>query len=70
MSRDRTREIFEKLAAKPDTRKAVGKQNDYLGWINDAKLQETKMERLNQMLDELEKGGVYMNIEHPPSMKK
>jgi uncharacterized protein YdeI (YjbR/CyaY-like superfamily) len=45
-------------------------QNDYLGWINDAKLQETKIERLNQMLDELEKGGVYMNMEHPPSMKK
>lgn len=45
-------------------------QNDYIGWINEAKLQETKQERLNQMLDELEKGGVYMGIVHPPLEKK
>ncbi|MDX1591217.1 MAG: YdeI/OmpD-associated family protein [Balneolaceae bacterium] len=44
-------------------------QNDYLGWINRAKLEETKQKRLNQMLDELEKGGVYMNMDHPPSRK-
>jgi len=45
-------------------------QNDYIIWINDAKLQETKQKRLYQMLDELEKGGIYMNIEHPASEKK
>jgi len=45
-------------------------QNDYLGWINEAKLKETKMKRFYQMLDELEKGGVYMNMDHPPSAKK
>lgn len=45
-------------------------QNDYIAWINEARLKETKMERLNQMLDELEKGGVYMNMAHPPSEKK
>ncbi|MBE0583520.1 MAG: YdeI/OmpD-associated family protein [Desulfofustis sp.] len=44
-------------------------QNDYIGWINNAKLQETKDKRLRQMLDELEKGGVYMNMAHPPSSK-
>lgn len=33
-------------------------QNDYLGWINRAKRPETQAKRLNQMLDELEKGGV------------
>ncbi len=45
-------------------------QNDYLSWINEAKLQETKMKRLHQMLDELEKGGIYMKMEHPASKKK
>jgi uncharacterized protein YdeI (YjbR/CyaY-like superfamily) len=44
-------------------------QNDYVGWINQAKRQETKEKRLRQMLDELEMGGVYMNIEHPASRK-
>ncbi len=37
-------------------------QNDYIGWINRAKLEATKQKRLNQMLDELEKGGIYMKM--------
>lgn len=45
-------------------------QNDYLGWIHDARLKKTKMERLYQMLDELDKGGIYMNMAHPASAKK
>lgn len=45
-------------------------QNDYIGWINSAKRQETKEKRLAQMLDELEAGGVYMNMAHPASRKK
>lgn len=45
-------------------------QNDYIGWIERAKKQDTKEKRLNQMLAELEKGGVYMNMSHPPSEKK
>lgn len=44
-------------------------QNDYLGWINDAKQQSTKDKRLAQMLEELELGGVYMKMPHPPSSK-
>ena len=44
-------------------------QNDYLGWISRAKLQETKLKRLQQMLDELKEGGVYMNMKHPASKK-
>jgi uncharacterized protein YdeI (YjbR/CyaY-like superfamily) len=44
-------------------------QNDYIGWINGAKLQETKEKRLHQMLDELEAGGVYMKMAHPSSKK-
>ena len=37
-------------------------QNDYIGWINRAKLESTKQKRLNQMLDELKKQNVYMNM--------
>lgn len=44
-------------------------QNDYVGWINAAKRQETKEKRIQQMLDELERGGVYMKMSHSPSRK-
>ena len=37
-------------------------RNDYLGWINRAKRIETKMRRLEQMLDELGAGDRYMNM--------
>jgi uncharacterized protein YdeI (YjbR/CyaY-like superfamily) len=37
-------------------------QNDYIGWITRAKLEATKQKRLDQMLDELKKGGVYMKM--------
>lgn len=42
-------------------------QNDYVGWINRARRRETKDKRLRQMLEELEAGGVYMKMKHPPS---
>ena len=42
-------------------------QNDYVGWINRAKRQETKDKRLRQMLEELARGGVYMKMKHPAS---
>jgi len=45
-------------------------QNDYIGWIERAKRQETKEKRLAQMLDELMIGGVYMKMGHPASAKK
>ena len=44
-------------------------QNDYIGWINHAKLETTKLKRLAQMLDELEQGGIYMKMDHPASRK-
>lgn len=37
-------------------------RNDYLLWINKVKRQETKQKHLNQMLDELESGGLYMGM--------
>lgn len=45
-------------------------QDEYIGWINEAKLPDTKQKRLNQVLDELEKGGVFMGVVHPPPEKK
>jgi len=38
-------------------------RNDYIGWITRAKRPETQEQRLNQMLEELEKGDVYMKME-------
>ena len=37
-------------------------RNDYIGWIQRAKREETKQKRLNQMLDELKRGNVYMKM--------
>lgn len=41
-------------------------RNDYLGWIARAKREETKSKRLNQMLDELKAGDVYMKMTWRP----
>jgi uncharacterized protein YdeI (YjbR/CyaY-like superfamily) len=41
-------------------------QNDYIGWITRAKRVETQQKRLNQMLEELEKGDVYMKMKWHP----
>jgi uncharacterized protein YdeI (YjbR/CyaY-like superfamily) len=41
-------------------------QNDYIGWITRAKLESTRAKRLSQMLDELERGGVYMRMKWKP----
>ena len=37
-------------------------RNDYLMWINKAERDTTKNKRLYQMLEELEGGGLYMNM--------
>lgn len=41
-------------------------QNDYIGWINRARRIETKVRRLDQMLDELRRGNVYMKMAYKP----
>ena len=51
------RGLMDAYLARPDYQR-----NDYSGWINRAKLESTKQKRLNQMLDELERGGVYMRM--------
>ncbi len=44
-------------------------RNDYLGWINRAKREETRVKRLNQMLEELRAGDVYMKMAWRPGRK-
>jgi uncharacterized protein YdeI (YjbR/CyaY-like superfamily) len=41
-------------------------RNDYIGWIDQAKLDETRKRRIRQMLDELRRGGVYMRMKWRP----
>ena len=42
-------------------------QNDYLGWIARAKRESTREKRIEQVLEELAQGGVYMRMKHAPS---
>jgi uncharacterized protein YdeI (YjbR/CyaY-like superfamily) len=42
-------------------------RNDYLGWIAQARRPETRARRLQQMLEELAQGGVYIRMRHNPS---
>ncbi len=44
-------------------------RNDYLGWISRAQRRDTRQRRIEQMLDELARGGVYMKMDHPPSRR-
>jgi len=43
-------------------------QNDYIGWITRARRPETQEKRLNQMLEELIKGDVYMKMDWKPTI--
>jgi uncharacterized protein YdeI (YjbR/CyaY-like superfamily) len=45
-------------------------RNDYLGWIEQGKTDATQAKRTEQMLSELERGGVYMGMKHTASAKK
>lgn len=52
---------MEAYLARPDYQ-----QNDYIGWVTRAKLEATRQKRLNQMLDELKRGDVYMKMKWNP----
>ncbi|MCL2863397.1 MAG: YdeI/OmpD-associated family protein [Methanimicrococcus sp.] len=43
-------------------------QNDYVGWISRAKKNETRLKRLNQMLEELKSGDKYMGMDYSARM--
>ncbi|UVK47384.1 YdeI/OmpD-associated family protein [Mesorhizobium sp. AR07] len=51
------RGVMVAYEVRPDYQK-----NDYLGRIGRAKRPDTRQKRLDQMLDELRRGGVYMNM--------
>ena len=44
-------------------------RNDYVAWIDRAVRPDIRAKRLNQMINELRKGGVYMRMDHPASKK-
>jgi uncharacterized protein YdeI (YjbR/CyaY-like superfamily) len=50
--------LEDEYAARPPYQR-----NDYIGWITRAKRQETRENRLAQMLDELRQGDVYMKMD-------
>lgn len=59
------RGLLEKYKKRPDYQ-----QSGYLDWINEVQIREIKLQRLAQMLEELEQGGIYLNEEYPvPSDK-
>jgi uncharacterized protein YdeI (YjbR/CyaY-like superfamily) len=41
-------------------------QNDYIGWITRAKLQQTQIKRMDQMIEELKQGDKYMKMTYRP----
>ena len=64
----RQRLLDEQLMDDYDERPAY-QRNDYLGWIGRAKRDETRQKRIDQMVDELRAGGVYMKMAHAPSAR-
>ena len=57
-----SRRLMDAYLARPPYQR-----NDYIGWVTRAKLEATRRKRLNQMLDELERGGVYMKMKWRPA---
>ena len=56
-------ELMNAYDARPDYQR-----NDYITWIMQAKRDETRQKRLNQMLDELRQGDVYMRMRWNPRL--
>ena len=66
--------FVKKALQKRDLLKAYEKRPDYqqdgyLEWINEVKNQEIITQRLNQMLDELGQGNIFMQEEYKPPKK-
>jgi uncharacterized protein YdeI (YjbR/CyaY-like superfamily) len=55
--------VEKKLVEKYQSRPAY-QRNDYIGWITRAKTQETQEKRLDQMLQELTQGDLYMKMSY------
>jgi uncharacterized protein YdeI (YjbR/CyaY-like superfamily) len=59
-----TRGMMDAYQARPPYQR-----NDYIGWITRAKRPATQEKRLNQMLEELKQGDVYMKMDWDPGSK-
>jgi uncharacterized protein YdeI (YjbR/CyaY-like superfamily) len=57
-----TEAIAQRGLAEKYRQRPTYQRNDYIWWITSPKREETRLKRLNQMLDELETGGVYMKM--------
>ncbi|MCK5031975.1 MAG: YdeI/OmpD-associated family protein [Calditrichia bacterium] len=44
-------------------------RNDYISWITRAKHEETRQKSLQQMIDEIKDGGLYMKMKYNPKRK-
>lgn len=44
-------------------------RNDYISWITRAKREETRTKRIQQMIDELKDGNLYMKMKYNPKRK-
>jgi uncharacterized protein YdeI (YjbR/CyaY-like superfamily) len=69
MPEDVRRELDERGLRDAFEARPFYQRNDYLSWITRAKMIETRRGRIEQMLGELERGGVYMGMDHPPSRR-
>lgn len=58
----RDRGLLEAYRSRP-----AYQQNDYVGWITRAKRPDTRHRRLQQMLEEIELGDVYMKMRYRPA---
>lgn len=58
------RGLAEAYAARPDYQR-----NDWIGWIERAKRDETRARRIEQMLADLAAGDVYMGMAWKPGAK-
>lgn len=67
MPDDVRRALEERSLLQAYNQRPAYQRNDYLLWIGSAKGEATRAKRLNQMLEELARGGVYMNMPHKPS---
>jgi len=56
--------VADKYEARPPYQR-----NDYIGWIERAKRLETRQKRIAQMINELERGDVYMKMYWGPGGK-
>lgn len=63
-------ELEERLLLAAYNERPFYQRNDYLSWIGRAKQAATRRKRIEQMFTELERGGVYMGMDHPPSGKQ